>query len=108
MPNLYQSLPPMLQITSKEQDFLVFIVILVSIALFFLASVIFLFSLRRRSAERYRIQMPAMQETVKPARREKDAASRDEEAAVVAAALAVCMSEKPEAAFRVVSFKRTR
>ncbi len=102
-------LPISLRITSETQEQLVFYIILGCLALFFFAAVFFLFSLGRRSHEHHRIQMPAMQETVRQIRREKEPRGPSaEEVAAMAVALAICTSEKPNAVFRVVSFRRMK
>ncbi len=101
--------PILLQITSEAQEKLVFFIILGCIALFFLAAVFFLFSLGRRSHDHHKIHLPAMQETVRQVRREKEARTLSgEEVAAIATALAICTSEKPDAVFRVVSFRRVK
>ena len=94
-------------------DLIVILIVAASvIALLSLAFAFFFLSFRKRNPHRRsqrRIRIPAMQETVKPQRREKsEATSGAEKAAVIAAVLAICTENPAERPLRVVSFRRIR
>ena len=102
----------MLYVT-RTDDFLVLLIVAASIvAIISLAVIFLLLSFRRRNPHRSsqrRIRIPAMQETVKPQRRDKSETAADaEKAAVIAAVLAICTEGHSPASLRVVSFRRIR
>ncbi len=69
----------------------------------------FYISHRRTQTQTHnKIRIPAMQETVKPQRRDRGDADASEQAAVIAAAIAVCTENNKNAQYRVVSYKRIR
>lgn len=96
-----------------SSDLIVILIVAASfVALLLLAFAFFFLSSHRKNPHRRsqrRIRIPAMQETVKPQRREKsESASDAEKAAVIAAVLAICTENPSERPLRVVSFRRIR